>query len=108
MSYIPDRGDIVWINFDPQSGKEQKGKRPGFIISKKEYNKKTGLALVCPITSKRKYYPFEVNIDNKIEGVILSDQVKSIDWNARKVTFIEKAKPSVIEEVVENISLLIF
>jgi mRNA interferase MazF len=108
MIYIPDRGDIVWLEFDPQSDKEQKGKRPGIIVSGKEYNRKTGLALICPITSKSKNYPFEVKLAGKINGVILSDQIKSIDWKSRNIVFIEKTKTMITNEVSENIGLLIF
>jgi len=87
--YIPERGDIVWINFDPQSGHEQKGKRPAIVLSPKEYNKKVGLGLFCPITSKIKNYPFEVEISSKkINGVVLSDQIKSFDWRTREIEFI--------------------
>jgi mRNA interferase MazF len=73
--YIPERGDIVWLNFNPQTGHEQKGKRPAIVVSPKEYNEKVHLGLFCPVTSKEKDYPFEVKIkDGKIDGVVLSDQ----------------------------------
>jgi mRNA interferase MazF len=107
--YIPDRGDIVWLNFNPQSGREQSGKRPAFVISPKSYNEKIGLGLFCPITSKIKNYSFEVMIaNNKISGVVLSDQIKSFDWKARDVEFIAKADPNDINEVVGKIGTLIF
>ena len=78
--YAPERGDVVWLNFDPQSGSEQKGKRPAIVISPKVYNEKVGLGLFCPITTKVKNYPFEIKItSNKISGVVLSDQIKSFD-----------------------------
>ena len=106
--YFPERGDIVWLNFDPQTGHEQKGKRPAIVISPKEYNKKTGLGLFCPITSKIKNYPFEVRIETeKITGVILSDQVKSLDWKTRKIEFIVKANPVKVEETIDKISVLL-
>lgn len=108
MAYTPDRGDIVWLNFTPQAGHEQKGKRPAIILSPKEYNKKTGLAVCCPITSNVKGYPFEVIINGKkIEGAILSDHLKNLDWKARDIKFIEKAHAEVLTEVVEKISVLI-
>ena len=107
-SYFPNRGDIVWLNFTPQAGHEQKGKRPAIIISPLEYNKKTGLAVCCPITSNIKGYPFEVEVSGKkINGAILSDHLKNLDWKAREIKFIEKAKKHVLEEVVSKISALI-
>jgi mRNA interferase MazF len=107
-SYVPDRGEIVWLTFDPQSGHEQRGRRPALVISPIEYNRKTNLAIFVPITSKVKGYPFEVRLESKtIDGVILSDQIKSLDWNQREVDFIEKISKSVLTEVIENIDLLI-
>ncbi|MCL1817325.1 MAG: endoribonuclease MazF [Spirochaetaceae bacterium] len=106
--YSPGRGDIVWLNFNPGSGHEQKGKRPAIVISPKEYNEKTGLGLFCPITSKEKDYPFEVKIvDKKIQGVVLSDQIKSLDWKTRGIEFIAKAAAEKIDEIVGKISLLL-
>ena len=106
--YIPNRGDIVWLNFDPQSGHEQKGKRPAIVISPKEYNAKVGLALFCPMTSKIKNYPFEVKIENeKIGGVILSDQIKSLDWKTREIEFIFKETPEKVSEIISKINALI-
>ena len=86
--FIPDRGQIVWIDFDPQSGHEQSGRRPALVVSPADYNEKVGLSLLCPITSQVKGYPFEVEIPKGlgVSGVILSDQVKSLDWRARKAT----------------------
>ena len=107
-TYIPNRGDIVWLNFTPQAGHEQRGKRPALVISPVEYNKKTGLALCCPITSNVKGYPFEVVIEGKkINGAILSDHIKNLDWKAREIKFIEKAKSSIVSEVIDKISVLI-
>ena len=106
--YIPERGDIVWLNFNPQSGHEQKGKRPAVVISPKEYNEKTGLGLFCPITSKIKDYPFEVKIENKkINGVVLSDQIKSLDWKTREIQFIIKATTGIIDEIIQKIGVLL-
>ena len=108
MSYVPDRGDIVWLNFTPQAGNEQRGTRPAIIISPKIYNKKTNLALCCPITSNVKGYPFEVVVKcKKIDGVILSDHLKNLDWKAREIKFIEKASSLVLTECIEKISTLI-
>lgn len=108
MTYTPDRGDIVWLNFTPQAGHEQKGKRPAIILSPKEYNKKTGLAICCPITSNIKGYPFEVIVNGKkIDGAVLSDHLKNLDWKARDIKYIEKAHAEVLNEVVEKISVLI-
>src|SRR4030042_5374552 len=107
MSYIPDHGDIVWLEFDPQKEHEQKGKRPGIVLSKKEYNQKSNLAIICPITSKIKGYPFEVRINSIIQGVILSDQIRSIDWKSRNATFIEKTAEEILKEILENIDLLL-
>ena len=108
--YEPDCGDIIWINFNPQSGKEQMGRRPAFVVSPLEYNRKVGLAIVCPITSQIKGYPFEVLISEKqtTEGVIIADQVKSLDWKVRKAEFIEKVKQAITDEVIEKLSLLIY
>lgn len=107
-AYTPSRGDIVWLNFTPQAGHEQRGKRPALVISPIEYNKKTGLAICCPITSNIKGYPFEVEINGKkINGAILSDHIKNLDWKAREIKFIEKAKADIVAEVIAKISVLI-
>jgi len=106
--YIPERGDIVWLNFNPSSGHEQQGKRPAFVVSPEKYNEKTGLGLFCPVTSKIKDYPFEVKINNKkIKGVVLADQIKNLDWKTRNIEFIIKEPPEKIEEIVNKISALI-
>lgn len=107
--YIPDRGDIIWLNFNPQKGHEQKGKRPAITISPRSYNKKTGLALFCPITSQQKGYPFEVYIKgcSKIAGVALVDQVKSLDWQARNAVYICKVNRTVIDKIRNLLELLI-
>ena len=109
IKYIPKRGDIVWLNFNPQAGHEQSGKRPALVISPKEYNEKTGLGLFCPITNKIKNYPFEVKIDNdKISGVVLSDQIKSMDWKTRNIKFIIKGTSETVDEVINKMSVLIY
>jgi mRNA interferase MazF len=106
--YIPERGDIVWLDFTPQTGHEQHGKRPAIVLSPQTYNKKTGLALFCPITSKQKGYPFEVEMNTeKIIGVALSDQIKSLDWKQRGAEFIVKASEDEINEIIKKLSVLI-
>ena len=106
--YTPDKGDIVWLDFTPQFGHEQRGRRPAIVLSKKAYNKKVGLALFCPITSREKGYPFEVKIQGKkITGCVLSDQIKSLDWNKRNIEFIEKSTKEILEDILEKIDLLI-
>ena len=109
LHYVPQRGDIVWINFTPQAGREQLGKRPALVISPVIYNKKVGLAVFCPITSLIKGYPFEVVIPegNKIQGVVLANQVKSLDYKSRKVQFISKLSSSAVEEVLNKLMTLI-
>ena len=108
MNYIPDRGDIVWLNFTPQAGHEQMGTRPALILSPEKYNKKTGLAVCCPITSNVKGYPFEVVISGKkINGAVLSDHLKNLDWKIRKAKFIEKAPKEALEQCLMKISALI-
>ncbi|MBW4530193.1 MAG: endoribonuclease MazF [Aphanothece saxicola GSE-SYN-MK-01-06B] len=97
-TYIPDRGDLVWLEFTPQSGGEQAGRRPAPVISPKSYNGKVGLALVCLVTPRVKGYPFEVLLPegSGVVGVVLADQLKSFDWRARKARLIEKASPDVL------------
>ena len=98
----PDRGDIVWIDFDPQAGHEQGGRRPALIVSPRSYNRKVGLALLCPITSQRKGYPFETPLPKglKVTGVVLADQVKSVDWHARRAEFCCKAPTATVLDVI--------
>jgi mRNA interferase MazF len=109
MNYIPERGDIVWLDFTPQAGHEQQGKRPAIVISPQSYNKKVGLALFCPITTTQKGYPFEVRIRaGKINGVALSDQIKSLDWQLRGAEFIVKATEEEMNEIIKKLNDLIF
>jgi len=106
--YVPDRGDIVWLQSDPQSGHEQPGKRPALTLSPKAYNQQVGLAIFCPITSHEKGFPFEVKAgSSKISGVILADQVKSLDWKKREAEFIVKAPSIVTNEVIKLLNTLI-
>ena len=106
--YIPERGDIVWLDFNPQLGHEQRGRRPALTLSFKAYNEKIGLALFCPITSKVKGYPFEVEIElKKIKRSVLSDQIKSLAWRERNIEFIEIIGDKKLEEVIEKIEVII-
>ena len=99
-NYIPNQGDIVYFNFSPSIGREQKGFRPGIVISKFLLNEASGMAILCPITSKQKFYPFEVVIKNdKILGVALVDQARSIDYSARKFKFISRADDKTMAEI---------
>ena len=107
--YVPQRGDIVWLQFTPQAGHEQAGRRPALVVSPKAYNDKVGLALFCPITGQVKGYPFEVLLPPKfkVTGAVLSDQIKSLDWRARKAKRIGPAPKQVIKEVLAKIGLLV-
>lgn len=109
MAYLPARGDLVWLEFDPQSGHEQAGRRPALVVSPTAYNRKVGLALLCPITSQEKGYPFEVALPPglAIRGVVLSDQIKSLDWRVRRSAFIARAPATVLEQVILRIATLI-
>ena len=109
MAYIPDRGDIIWISFTPQAGHEQAGRRPALVLSPAAYNGKVGLAILCPITSNVKNYPFEVQIPDGLEisGAILSDQVKSLDWKTRKAKFICHLPAVSLNEVLQKLGTLI-
>jgi mRNA interferase MazF len=109
MAYAPERGDLVWLEFDPHAGHEQGGRRPALVISHLAYNKKVGLALLCPITSQAKSYPFEVALPEglPVSGVVLSDQVKSLDWRARKATRIAAVPTTTVEHVVARVVALI-
>jgi len=108
MSYVPDRGDIVWLTFDPQAGHEQAGRRPALVISPEAYNRKLGLALFCPITSRKKGYPFEVEMSGgDITGVALADQIRNLDWKARRVEFAEKTDPKIVADVRAKLKTLI-
>ena len=108
-SYIPDRGDVVWLDFASVRGHEQKGRRPALVISSKRYNMKSGLALVCPITSHIKGYPFEVECKMKIvQGAILTDQIRGIDWIERNAEKIGTVSEAIITEVQGHIKKLVF
>ena len=97
--YIPDSGDIVWLRFDPQAGHEQAGHRPAVVLSPADYNRRSGLMLCCPMTTRIKGYPFEVVIHGKKSGVVLADQVKSLDWAVRRAVFKGKVSPLELAQV---------
>lgn len=109
MAYTPERGDVVWLDFNPQVGHEQAGRRPALILSPASYNRKVGLALFCPITNQIKGYPFEVAIPKpeKVTGVILADQVKSLDWQKRNIAFIAKLPTKTVNEVLAKLRTLL-
>ena len=106
---VPERGDAIWIDFDPQAGREQAGRRPAVVLSPAAYNGKVGLALLCPVTSQVKGYPFEVGIPNglPVAGVILADQVKSLDWRRRNATLIAALPPGTVAAVLRKVSALL-
>lgn len=101
-TYIPAKGDIVWLTFNPQSGHEQMGRRPAIIVSNTLFNEKTGLAIACPVTSTVTNYPLHVAVQNceKIKGCIMVEQIKSVDYHARNIEFIEKASNELLNEVL--------
>lgn len=106
--YIPKQGDVINISFDPTKGHEQSGTRPAIVISATEYNKRSGMMLVCPITSKGKGYPFELKYSGKkIRGFILVDQIRSIDWFIRKPAYVEKISSEELEKIRFLIASLI-
>lgn len=107
--YIPERGDIVWLTFNPQAGHEQAGRRPALVLSSRTYNSKANLALFCPITSQRKGYPFEVELPEglAISGVVLADQVRSMDWQARQVVFVCYAPEELLAGVLVKVGTLL-
>ena len=107
--YVPERGDAVWITLDPQAGHEQSGRRPALILSPSAYNGRVGLALLCPITSQVKGYPFEVPLPAglPVAGVVGADQVKSLDWRARKATRIGAIPEEVVTQVVSRLQTLL-
>lgn len=107
--YIPERGDIVWLTFSPQTGREQAGRRPALVLSPRAYNAATNLMIACPVTSHQKGYPFDVALPagTSIQGVILADHVKSINWQARNAVFVETASEAVVRQVAEYLARLL-
>jgi mRNA interferase MazF len=108
--FVPGRGDIIWLNFDPQAGHEQAGRRPAVVLSVKTYNARTGLCIVCPVTSRIKGYPFESRLpdDLSISGAALSDHVRSVDWKARKASFISRGSADLTQQILAKLSAIIF
>lgn len=106
---MPDAGEFVWLTFDPQAGHEQRGRRPALVLSPRAYNAKAGLAIACPITSHVKGYPFETVIPagGRIDGAVLCDQLKSVDWRERRVQFAERAPDDVLLNVRERLRPLL-
>lgn len=102
MAYVPDRGHVVWLSLDPTLGHEQAGRRPVLVLSPAIYNTKSGLVLAAPVTSKVKSYPFEVPLPPSlpITGVILSDHVRSLDWNSRQAEFVCSLPSSTVDEAL--------
>ena len=108
-TYVPDRGDFVWITLNPQAGHEQAGRRPALVISPAAYNGKVGLALLCPFTNQVRGYPFEVRIPQAlaVTGVVLADQVKSLEWRARNVELIGTLPEATVAEVLRKLGTLL-
>jgi mRNA interferase MazF len=108
-AYVPDRGHIVMLHFSPQAGREQAGTRPGLVLSPAIYNERSGLMLVCPITSREKGYPFEVRLPTGLgtRGMILTDHLKSVDWRVRDARFVEAVPPVTLQETLEKLVLLL-
>lgn len=109
QTYYPKRGDVVWMDFSPQLGHEQRGRRPALCVSADHYNQRVGLAIFCPITSQIKGYPFEVllPIDFPVYGVILADQVKSLDWRLRNIEFIQQLPDSLVSMALGKLKALL-
>jgi mRNA interferase MazF len=108
-AYVPSRGDVVWINLDPQAGHEQGGRRPCVVLSPTRYHARTGLALVCPITNRVKGYPFEVALPPglPVTGIVLADQIKNLDWRVRQAEFFTRLPGDVIDQVMAKLATLL-
>lgn len=109
MTYVPDRSDVVWITLNPQAGHERAGRRPAVVLSPAAYNGKVGLAILCPITNQIKGYPFEVRIPEGlvVTGVVLADQVKSLDWRARNAELVSNLPEATVAEVLHKLRALL-
>ncbi len=107
--FVPERGDLVWLDFHPQAGREQAGRRPGLILSPASYNQRVGLALVCPVTSRVKGYPFEVLLpqDLAVQGAVLADHVRSVDWRQRRAEPVGRVASDLLEAVTQRVEALI-
>jgi mRNA interferase MazF len=107
-TYIPEAGDIAWLDFDPQAGREQGRRRPALVLTDQAYNRSSGLVVVCPLTSKRKPYPFALPVVvDKVEGAVLVDHLKSMDWEARHASFHSKADAGLLSKVRGYIAVLL-
>lgn len=108
-NYVPKRGDVIRLDFNPQTGREQAGRRPALVLSPDEYNRKVGLVVVCPITGQKKDYPWEVEIPSNslVYGVVLADQVKNLDWRDRNAEFLCTPEGDLLEEVLEKVFALL-
>lgn len=107
-SYVPEAGDIVMMNFDPQVGREQAKRRPALVLTDQRYNRASGLAIVCPLTSKLKPYPFALPVTvGKVDGAVLVDQLKSMDWAGRKASFHSKAESALVNKVRQYLAVLL-
>ena len=107
-AYVPEAGDIVMMEFDPQVGREQAKRRPALVLTDQRYNRASGLAIVCPLTSKRKPYPFALPITvGEVEGAVLVDQLKSLDWAGRKAKFHSKAELPLVNKVRQYVAVLL-
>lgn len=107
--YVPDSGDLIWLDFTPQAGREQAGRRPALVLTPRTYNEKTSLAIVCPIASCAKGYPFEVALPagQRISGVVLADHLKSVDWRQRQAEKAARISRTILEQVLDRISALL-
>jgi mRNA interferase MazF len=106
--YVPDAGDIVWLDFDPQAGREQAHRRPALVLTDQGYNRASGLVVVCPLTRTRKPYPFALPVVvDQVEGAVLVDRLKSMDWKARAVAFHSKAEPALLSRVRAYVAVLL-
>jgi mRNA interferase MazF len=106
--YVPDRGDFIWIQLNPRKGHEQSGRRPALVLSPKSYNRRTGLCILCPATRQAKGYAFEVPVKAAgVEGVILADHIRCVDWRARDAQFIQRVDPCVLDEIIARLEALV-
>jgi mRNA interferase MazF len=110
QTYVPRRGDVVWITLSPQAGHEQAGRRPAVVLSPTRYNARVSLALLCPVTTQVKGYPFEVVIPRglPVSGVVMADQMKSLDWRARQVEYICTLPADAVAEIIQKLSALLY
>lgn len=108
--YIPQQGDLVILSFDPQSGHEQKGRRPAIVVSLQLFNKHTGLAMVCPVTDTNKNHPFHVQLldQTSLRGYVMVEHIKSVDYKSRKIKFVEKASQAVLHDILSILDACLY